>query len=103
MSDSPPFPEGRSQSPDADATSGADAVPDEEGDPSFEAGGPFGDSFEKEFEGGAARTGDSMGTPAAGQLRFGWQVARMWMKDHQEASMLGAFAVGVLVGSYLRD
>lgn len=97
MSETPPFPDDRSQSADADA------APDGEGAPSFGADGPFGDPFDEEFDGEAAGAGSSTGASAAGQLRFGWQVARMWMKDHQEASMLGAFAVGVLVGSYLRD
>lgn len=30
-------------------------------------------------------------------------VARYWVKDHQKASMLGAFGVGVFVGVLLRE
>lgn len=37
------------------------------------------------------------------QLRMAWDVTRMWVKDHQTAAMLGAFATGVFVGAYLRD
>lgn len=30
-------------------------------------------------------------------------VARMWVQQHQKASMLGAFAVGVFAGAMLRQ
>lgn len=32
-----------------------------------------------------------------------WTVGRTWVEDHQEAAMLGAFAVGVFVGALFRD
>lgn len=31
------------------------------------------------------------------------EMARLWVRDHQTTSMLGAFAVGVFVGALLRD
>jgi len=34
---------------------------------------------------------------------FALDMARMWMKEHQKATMLGAFAVGVFAGALLRD
>lgn len=30
-------------------------------------------------------------------------MARMWVREHQKASMLGAFAIGVFAGAWLRD
>lgn len=30
-------------------------------------------------------------------------IAKIWVQEHQKASMLGAFAVGVFVGAMLRD
>lgn len=32
-----------------------------------------------------------------------WDMARMWVREHQKAAMIGAFAVGVLTGAWLRD
>jgi hypothetical protein len=32
-----------------------------------------------------------------------WDMTRMWVKEHQTAAMLGAFAAGVFVGAYVRD
>ncbi len=43
--------------------------------------------------------GPSMGDRSA----FALDMARMWVKEHQTATMLGAFAAGVFVGSLLRD
>lgn len=34
---------------------------------------------------------------------FAVDMARLWVKQHQKATMLGAFAVGVFVGALLRD
>lgn len=34
---------------------------------------------------------------------FAGDVARIWVQEHQKATMLGAFAVGVFVGALLRD
>jgi hypothetical protein len=31
------------------------------------------------------------------------EMARMWVKEHQTATMLGAFAAGVFVGALSRD
>lgn len=31
------------------------------------------------------------------------EMARLWIREHQKASMLGAFAVGVFAGALLRD
>ena len=38
-----------------------------------------------------------------GQSKFILNMAEMWVKEHQEAAMLGAFAFGVFVGSLFRD
>ncbi len=38
-----------------------------------------------------------------GRSALAVEMARMWVQEHQEAAMLGAFAVGVVVGSLLRD
>lgn len=37
------------------------------------------------------------------QASFALNVARTWVKDHQKASMLGAFATGVVLGALVRD
>lgn len=34
---------------------------------------------------------------------FAVDMARIWVKQHQKAVMLGAFGVGVFVGALLRD
>lgn len=34
---------------------------------------------------------------------FALDVTRLWIEQHQKASMLGAFAVGVFIGAMLRD
>ena len=34
---------------------------------------------------------------------FALSAARLWVQRHQKASMLGAFAVGVFVGSMLQE
>lgn len=34
---------------------------------------------------------------------FAADMARLWVKRHQKATMLGAFAAGVFVGALLRD
>jgi hypothetical protein len=39
----------------------------------------------------------------ADRSAFAMEMARMWVKEHQTATMLGAFAVGVFVGSLSRD
>lgn len=36
-------------------------------------------------------------------MTFAADVAKIWIQEHQKASMLGAFAVGVFVGAMLRD
>lgn len=37
------------------------------------------------------------------QVSLSVDMARMWVREHQKASMLGAFAVGVFAGAWLRD
>ena len=34
---------------------------------------------------------------------FALKMARLWVKEHQKASMLGAFAAGVFIGAMVRD
>jgi hypothetical protein len=92
MSEDPPFSGDRAEFDDPGAARGG-------GDPPFETEDAFGDSFGAESE-SPPQSPASFGT---GQLQMGWQMARTWIKQHQEASMLGAFAVGVFVGAYVRD
>ena len=37
------------------------------------------------------------------QASFALSIARSWVEEHQTASMLGAFATGVVLGSLFRD
>ncbi|MFP4228759.1 MAG: hypothetical protein ACLFTE_08030 [Salinivenus sp.] len=37
------------------------------------------------------------------QASLALTVARAWVRDHQKASMLGAFALGVFTGAWLRE
>ena len=39
----------------------------------------------------------------ADQSGFVLDVARLWIKEHQTTSMLGAFAVGVFAGALFRE
>jgi hypothetical protein len=66
--------------------------PDPESGPGHEPGrsGEFGS---------APDASPSMGDRSA----FALDMARIWMKEHQKATMLGAFAVGVFAGALLRD
>ena len=87
MSEAPPNPESNdpfaSSSPSfEDAFEGADTPPwdDENRDPMTE--GPM-------TEGMSAS--------------FALDMARVWVQQHQKATMLGAFAVGAFVGALLRD
>lgn len=43
----------------------------------------------------------SGGTDATVSLAV--DMARMWVREHQKASMLGAFAIGVFTGAWMRD
>lgn len=68
--------------------------PEPEGENPFSEESPFGSSEAPDFDAPGA---------GSGQLSMAWNVARMWIKEHQREAMLGAFATGVLVGAYLRD
>lgn len=37
------------------------------------------------------------------QSSFAWEMAKMWIKEHQTTAMLGAFAVGVFAGALFRE
>jgi hypothetical protein len=51
-------------------------------------------------EGNVGPSGPSDGsTPTS----FCLEMAELWVREHQKASMLGAFAVGVFVGALVRD
>jgi hypothetical protein len=41
-----------------------------------------------------------MGGDSAG---FAYEMAKMWVRDHQKTAMVGAFATGVFLGALLRD
>lgn len=43
------------------------------------------------------------GSSGGASASFALDMARLWVQEHQKASMLGAFAVGVFVGAMLRD
>lgn len=78
MTDSPPDPgSGESESPFSSTVEGPNS-------PSWEGGGEN-------------VMGDDM-SPS-----FALDMARLWVQQHQKASMLGAFGVGVLIGALLRD
>ncbi len=46
---------------------------------------------------------DGMRMPDGVSSSFAKDMARSWVQQHQKATMLGAFAVGVFVGVMLRD
>ena len=60
---------------------------------------PFSDADDSPFSGGDPMDGPSR----QDQARMAWDMTRMWVKEHQTAAMLGAFAAGVFVGAYVRD
>jgi hypothetical protein len=43
------------------------------------------------------------GNPSYGSASMMQEMAAMYVREHQTASMLGAFAAGVFVGALLRD
>lgn len=49
-----------------------------------------------------SRTG-GLGDAASMQASMALGVARTWVREHQKTSMLGAFAVGVFTGAWLRE
>lgn len=76
---------------------------------------PFasGSAFDEEADAGEAgdvppweeQRGDSIDQGSIDEFSpsFATEMARMWVKRHQKASMLGAFAVGVFAGAMLRE
>lgn len=46
---------------------------------------------------------DDLQSTMGPQVSLTVDMARMWVREHQKASMLGAFAVGVFAGAWLRD
>lgn len=68
------------------------------GEPSVSSSSPFdGDdppSWKEDAE---------MSMPDGVSSSFAKEMARSWVQRHQKATMLGAFAVGVFVGTMLRD
>jgi hypothetical protein len=67
---------------------------------SFDDPGAFDDADDPFGTDAPGASGD-MG--ARGQVGMALSMARVWVKEHQEAVMLGAFAAGVAVGALLRD
>jgi len=66
---------------------------------------PFGDFREAFEEGGPDPAGsppDAPGAAAGLDPSLALELARSWVREHQNATMLGAFALGVFVGSLLR-
>lgn len=68
-----------------------------EGRPSFSP--PHDEDADRSWEPESSPDAPSMGDRSA----FALDMARLWVKEHQTTTMLGAFAVGVFVGSLLRD
>lgn len=60
---------------------------------------PQGQAFEREWEPEESPGEASWGDRSTVAL----DMARMWVKDHQRTTMLGAFAVGVFVGALFRE
>lgn len=82
-----------------------DSVPDDPFDDSS-SDDPFGDVRPSFGEGGPEPTeppSDPPGAAAGLDPSLALSLARSWVREHQNVTMLGAFAVGVFVGSLLRD
>ncbi|PSQ95798.1 MAG: hypothetical protein BRD55_09220 [Bacteroidetes bacterium SW_9_63_38] len=93
-----------SSTPDSSAAGSATSVggtEDRSSAPSSESlgRGPFDAEADDPFSGGASPGGPSR----RDQARMAWDLTRMWVEEHQTPAMLGAFAVGVFAGAYLRD
>lgn len=98
-----------SSGPDPDAGSAPDPFGDLDpgGTRGSEAEAPFGtDAFEgpdgdgPSFDSSGGPMPDGMGGESAG---FAYEMAKMWVRDHQKTAMVGAFATGVFLGALLRD
>lgn len=77
---------------------------DEDSDPQGTDGfssapGPSGERPEVGSSPFADEPASSMGDRSG----FALEMARLWMKEHQTTTMLGAFAAGVFVGALFRD
>jgi len=107
MSEAPEFSDDPSSSSSRGASPPGSSEPDSEAEgPTAPADGPeafgrdpFADADANPFSGGEAGGGPSRND----QVRMAWDLTRMWVKEHQTAAMLGAFAAGVFVGAYVRD
>lgn len=69
-------------------------APFDEGSTPFEEAGSSGP---ESFEGGPGPL------PGGLDASLALHVARSWIKQHQKATMLGALAAGVVIGSLFRD
>lgn len=74
-------------------------------DPFDEAGEPDSSNFGPQHARSQSAEASFEDTVSAAgmQASFAYHVARDWIKENQEASMIGAFAVGVVVGSLFRE
>ncbi len=82
--------------PQDSSENGPFSPPEPEEEPPFSEGSPFGAAE-------SAPEFPSSPPSKGGQLSMAWNVARMWIKEHQREAMLGAFATGVFLGACLRD
>lgn len=57
-------------------------------------------SFSREEE---SPFGDSAADEAFSESQLAVEMAKEWVRQHQTAAMLGAFAVGAFVGALMRD
>jgi hypothetical protein len=68
------------------------------GDPSTSSRAPFEDADPPSWD-----QEDEMKMPDGLSSSLAKDMARSWVQQHQKATMLGAFGVGVFVGVLLRD
>lgn len=61
------------------------------------------DPFGEQPEAGPSPFDDQSAPSSGDEANFALDMARIWIKEHQTKSMLGAFAVGVFVGALFRD
>ncbi|WP_103021211.1 hypothetical protein [Salinibacter altiplanensis] len=68
------------------------------GDPSLSSGSPFENTDPPSWD-----QEDPVTMPDGVSSSLAKDMARSWVQQHQKATMIGAFGVGVFVGVMLRD
>ena len=67
------------------------------------SGTPFEDTDFEDTDPPSWDQGDEMTMPGGLSSSLAKDMARSWVRQHQKATMLGAFGAGVFVGVMLRD